>query len=131
MSDAPKRRFLDRTAATPTLIGADSRIVGELNCPGDLAVSGEVFASGEVGGLFTLADTGGWEGKLRCAHAVIAGRVHGELWVEHKLEIRQTARITGKLSAQHVAIAEGAIVEAEITVLSGETVQRFAEKRDQ
>lgn len=129
MTDAPKRRFLDRRAATPTLIGNGSRIEGELNCPGDLAVSGEVLGTGSVGALLTLADTGSWQGNLDCEHAVIAGRFDGELQVRQKLEVRQSARITGKLSAQHIAIAEGAIVHAEITVLSGETVQRFVERR--
>jgi len=129
MPDAPKRRLLDRSAATPTLIGSGSRARGEFSCAGDLAISGEVAGNGEVGGLLTIADTGSWHGELQCENAVIAGRVEGELVVRQKLEIRQTARISGRLCAQHVAIAEGAIVEAEIRVLSGEAVQRFAEKR--
>lgn len=130
MSDAPKRRFLDRSTATPTLVGTGSRIEGDMHCPGDLAVAGEVTGRGEVGGLLTLADTGSWQGELSCEHAVVAGRISGDFLVRQKLEIRHTARIQGRLSAQHVAIAEGAIVEAELTVLSGEAVQRFTEKRD-
>lgn len=130
MSDAPKRRFLDRSTSTPTLIGSGSRIEGELNCPGDLAIAGDVIGKGQIGGMLTLADTGSWQGELVCDHAVVAGRIAGDILVRHKLEVRQTARIQGRLSAQHVAIAEGAIVEAEIIVLSGEPVQRFAEKRE-
>lgn len=124
-----KRRFLDRTAVTPTLIGAGSRMQGDLLCSGDLAVAGNVTGRSQVAGLFTLADTGSWQGEVQCDHALIAGDVQGELHVRHKLEIRHTARIAGRVSAQQVAIAEGAIVEADIVVLSGEAVQHFSEKR--
>ncbi len=130
MNEAPKRRLLDRAVNTPTLIGVGSRIEGELNCPGDLAVAGMVLGNSEVGGLFTLADTGSWQGQLHCEHAVIAGKITGDVAVRKNLEIRSTARITGRIAAQHVAIAEGAVVEGELKVLSGEPVQRFAEKRD-
>lgn len=130
MNDTPKRRLLDRSVTTPTLVGAGSRIEGELNCPGDLAVSGQVCGNGEVGGLLTLADTGDWQGQLHCEHAVIAGKFSGDIGVRQNLEIRSTARIQGRIAAQHVAIAEGAVVEGEVKVLSGEPVQCFAEKRE-
>jgi cytoskeletal protein CcmA (bactofilin family) len=130
MPDAAKRRFLDRSASTPTLIGAGSRIEGDLHCPGDLALAGEVIGKGEIDGLFTLAESGKWQGELRCEQAVIAGQMSGNFLVRQKLEIRQHARIEGKVSAQQIVIIEGAIVEAEITVLSGQAVQRVAEKRE-
>ena len=130
MNDSPKRRLLDRNVNTPSLIGAGSRIEGELNCPGDLAVAGTVIGNGEVGALFTLADTGLWQGQLHCDNAIIAGKINGDIVVRKKLEIRGTGRIDGRIAAQHVAIAEGAVVEGELKVLSGEPVQRFAEKRE-
>ena len=130
MNETPKRRLLDRAVNTPTLIGLGSRIEGELNCPGDLAVAGTVLGNSDVGGLFTLADTGSWQGQLHCENAVIAGKITGDVAVRKNLEIRSTARITGRIAAQHVAIAEGAVVEGELKVLSGEPVQRFAEKRE-
>jgi len=130
MSDTPKRRLLDRAVNTPTLVGLGTRIEGEINCPGDLAVAGAVLGNSDVGGLFTLADTGSWQGQLHCENAVVAGKVTGDIAVRQSLEIRGTARITGRIAAQHVAIAEGAVVEGDLKVLSGEPVQRFSEKRE-
>jgi cytoskeletal protein CcmA (bactofilin family) len=130
MNDTPRRRLLDRAVNTPTLVGVGSRIEGELHCPGDLAVAGAVLGNSDVGGLFTLADTGSWQGQLHCQNAVVAGTITGDLAVRQSLEIRGTARITGRIAAQHVAIAEGAVVEGELKVLSGEPVQRFSEKRE-
>jgi cytoskeletal protein CcmA (bactofilin family) len=130
MTDTPKRRLLDRAVNTPTLIGLGTQIEGEFKCPGDLAVAGAVVGNTDVGGLFTLADTGSWHGQLHCENAVIAGKVIGDIAVRQNLEIRGTAHIDGRIAAQHVAIAEGAVVQGELKVLSGEPVQRFAEKRE-
>lgn len=130
MNDTPKRRLLDRTGNTPSLIGVGSRIEGELNCPGDLAVAGMVVGNGEISALFTLADTGTWQGQFTCDNAVIAGKVKGDIVVRNNLEIRSSARIEGRIAAQHVAIAQGAVVEGELKVLSGEPVQHFAERRE-
>ena len=130
MNDTPKRRLLDRAVNTPTFVGVGSRIEGELNCPGDLAVAGVVLGNSEVGGLFTLSDTGSWQGQLHCENAVIAGKITGDIAVRKNLEIRSTARIAGRIAAQHVAIAEGAVVEGELKILSGESVRRFEEKRE-
>jgi len=125
----PKRRFLDRKSSTPTLVGIGSRFDGELHCTGDLSVAGEVLGRGQIEGMLTVSDTGRWQGVVQCTHALVAGIMDGELVVTGKLEIRSTARIKGQISAQQVAIAEGAMLEADINVLSGAPVQRFTEKR--
>jgi len=129
MSETPQRRFMDRSATSPTLIGQGSRFEGAFTCGGDVAVAGEVEGEGRIGWLLTITGSGHWHGEVQCQQAVIAGRLQGALHVSGKLEIRATARIHGDVSARHVAIAAGAIVEGDMTVLSGEAVQRFEEKR--
>jgi cytoskeletal protein CcmA (bactofilin family) len=125
----PTRRFLDRNPHSPTLISTGSHFEGQLQCGGDLAVAGTVVGTGHIGGMLSIAETGSWRGDLQCVQALIAGQLHGQLLVTGKLEIRSSARLSGQISAQHIAIAEGAIVEAELTVLSGAEVQRFMEQR--
>jgi cytoskeletal protein CcmA (bactofilin family) len=129
MSETPQRRFMDRNANSPTLIGQGSRFEGDFTCGGDVAVAGEVEGDGRIGGLLTITDSGQWRGEVQCQQAVMAGRLQGTLSVSGKLEIRATARIHGNVSARNIAIAAGAIVEGEMIVLSGEAVQRFEEKR--
>lgn len=126
---SPARRFLDRKTSTPTLVGVGTRFEGELNCTGDLSVAGEMLGNGRIQGMLTLSDSGVWQGIAHCAHALLAGQLEGELVVTGKLEVRATARIKGQITAQQVAIAEGAVIQADITVVSGEPIQRFAEQR--
>jgi cytoskeletal protein CcmA (bactofilin family) len=125
----PKRRFLDRGNSTPTLVATGARFEGNLECPGDISVAGEVIGHGHIKGMLTLSGTGRWQGAVQCVDALIAGAFNGELWVERKLEIRASARIQGRISATHIAVAEGAIIEADVVVTSGAPIERFAEKR--
>ena len=46
-----------------------------------------------------------------------------------RVEIAGTARVTGSLSGHSIAVAEGAIIEGEIRVMSGDTPVKFQEKR--
>lgn len=126
---APTRRFIDRKASTPTLVGIGTRFEGELNCAGDLSVAGEMVGNSDIQGMLTLSESGSWRGTVRCGHALLAGALEGELVVTGKLEVRATARINGQITAQQIAIAEGAVIDGGITVVSGEPIQRFVEKR--
>jgi len=130
----PKRRFFELNwstpFATPTFIGADSVIVGNVRGTGQFVVSGEVHGDGELEGGLNLSVTGIWHGNIQAHQAVVAGKITGGLTVKDKLEIGYTAVIRGKVSARTVAIAKGAIVDGEIEVTSGVPVQEFEEKRD-
>jgi cytoskeletal protein CcmA (bactofilin family) len=125
-----KRRFFEGASASPTFIGADSVIVGNIRGTGQFVVSGEVHGDGELDGGLNLSATGTWHGFIQAQQAIIAGKITGGLNVRGKLEIGYTAVIRGKVSARTVAIAKGAIVDGEIEVTSGSPVLQFEEKRD-
>ena len=125
-----KRRFFEGNSATPTFIGAECVIVGNIRGPGHFVVSGEVHGDGELEGALNLSASGSWHGHVRAQQAIVAGTILGGLIVKGKLEIGYTAVIRGKVSARTVAIAKGAIVDGEIEVTSDAPVMQFEEKRD-
>ena len=125
-----KRRFFEGISGSPTVIGADSVIVGNISGAGQFVVSGAVHGDGQLEGGLNLAATGSWHGFIHAQQAIIAGKITGGLTVRDKLEIGYTAVIRGKVSARTVAIAKGAIVDGEIEVTSGSPVLQFEEKRD-
>lgn len=129
MADAPRRRLADKVSASPTFVGAGTSLTGELQCEGDLVVAGLVNARATVRGAFTLAEGGEWTGGVRAANAVVAGNVDGALLINEKLEIRKSARIRGTVQAKSIAIAQGALIEGEMSVTSGEPVVMFEEQR--
>jgi len=129
MTETPKRRVSDKASSTPTFIGVGTELTGTLRCEGDLVVGGNVKADCVVGGAFTLAEGGGWEGRLEATNAVIAGEVVGEIAIREKLEIRKTARIRGRVSARSIAVAQGAVIDGEMSVTSDAPIVSFEEKR--
>jgi cytoskeletal protein CcmA (bactofilin family) len=129
MNSQPRRRLLDRSAATPTLVGAGSKLECTVNCAGDLVVAGDFVGKAIVGGSLTLAEEGRWEGDVETANAVICGELSGDIKVTERLEIRKSARIRGGIHAKTIAIETGAVVDGEMSVTSGKPVVRFEEKR--
>src|SRR5262245_60394675 len=129
MNQAPKRRLLDAFSGSPTYLGEGTRFVGNIESAGPLVLCGEVEGDGRIDGALNLAVSGHWSGTVQVRQAVIAGRVTGNLLVEDKLEIGQTAVIRGSVTARQLAIAKGAVVDGDITITSGAPIQRFEEKR--
>ena len=135
----PKRRFLERVALptallaspTPTVIGADTVIVGNIRGKGYFVVAGEVHGDGALDGALHLAVTANWHGTVHADQAIVAGKITGGLIVKDKLEIGYTAVIRGRVSARTIAIAKGAIVDGQIEVTSDTPVVEFEEKREQ
>ena len=129
MSDTPRRRLLDRVRGTPSLLAANSRLVGDIETPGALIASGHVQGDGRVEGELALSAGAHWHGEVHALSAVIAGAISGAILVTEKIEIAATAVIRGRVSARRIALARGATVEGEITVTSGEPIVQFDEKR--
>jgi cytoskeletal protein CcmA (bactofilin family) len=129
MTDTPRRRLMDRMASSPTLVGLGSTFNGNMSCSADLAIAGSVTGDAAVQGAFTLADGAHWEGNVAAENALVAGEFYGSLVVAQKLEIRKTARVRGAVQARVIAVAEGAVIDGEMAVTSGEPLIRFEEKR--
>jgi cytoskeletal protein CcmA (bactofilin family) len=55
--------------------------------------------------------------------------VLGDVIAAQRVEITGTARVSGSLSGNSIAVAEGAVIEGEINVTSGAAPVKFEEKR--
>lgn len=129
MSELPRRRWLDRMGGTPSLLANGARIVGDIETPGALMVSGLVRGDGQVGGELSIGVDAHWEGEVYALSAVVAGQITGAIVVSDKLEIAATAVIRGRVSARQIAMARGATIDGDITVTGNEPIVEFEEKR--
>lgn len=129
MAEEPRRRLLDSVSGSPTFLGERTRFVGNLTSSGAFVLCGHVKGDGRIEGALNLAVSGHWEGRVQAMQAVVAGQVTGDLVVDEKLEIGQTAVIRGSVKARTIAIAKGAKVDGDITVTSGAPITRFEERR--
>lgn len=96
---------------------------------GDYQVSGEIDGDCDIEGNVTLARNGFWQGTIRADNIVISGHVEGEIVASGKVEISESARISGTVTGAAIAVAEGAVVEGVMkTTVQAEPVG-FVEKR--
>jgi cytoskeletal protein CcmA (bactofilin family) len=130
MTSAPKRRLLDRIGPSATFVAPGCRLAGDFETEGALLLCGSIRGDGRVGGALSLTLEAQWEGEVHAAEAVIAGRFVGRLVVAGKLEIGPAAVIRADIVAHSVAIAQGAVVDGEVTVTGGEPILRFEERRE-
>jgi cytoskeletal protein CcmA (bactofilin family) len=124
-----KRRIQDSANGPTTYVAASTTIVGTIAGKGAYVFCGSVEGDCDIDGPLTLAAGGRWKGTVKATDIVVAGVVEGDVVAQQRVEILGTARITGSLSGNSIAVAEGAIIAGEIKVMSGAAPMTFNEKR--
>jgi len=124
-----KRRIQDSAGGPTTFVAAATKIVGTIHGKGPYVFCGTVEGDCDVEGPVTLAEGATWQGILRATDIVVAGTVRGDVIASQRVEIAGTARVTGSLAGNSIAVAEGAVIDGEIKVTSGAAPVKFQEKR--
>jgi cytoskeletal protein CcmA (bactofilin family) len=129
MNEKSKRRILDRSSGTLSLLASGSRVTGDIETPGALMIGCHVLGDGNVGGELSVSAEAHWEGDVHAKSAVVAGRITGTIVVRNKIEIAASAIIRGRVIACSIAMARGATIEGEVTVTGDQPIVQFEEKR--
>jgi cytoskeletal protein CcmA (bactofilin family) len=123
------RRRIQDTNGPTTYVAASTKIVGTITGKGAYVFCGTVEGDCDIEGPLTLAEGGHWKGILKATDVIVAGVVEGDVVAAQRVEILGSARVTGSLSGNSIAVAEGAIIAGEIKVTSGAAATTFLEKR--
>jgi len=121
--------MLDKSRGATTFIAPGSRFEGNIKSDDNVLVCGEVAGDCDIEATLTLAEGSRWEGNIRAANAIIGGELIGEVQTDGQIEIAATARIKGTVYGGTVAIAEGAVLEGEVRITSGQPAKMFTDKR--
>lgn len=130
MSDSRLRRLRDKSSGKATLINEGCKITGEITGSGNFQINGEVAGDCDISGTIQLAGSGYWLGSMRADNIIVAGHVEGDITARRKVEITNTARITGTVTGEAIAVAEGAIVEGVMKTTGRSEPLEFIEKRE-
>jgi cytoskeletal protein CcmA (bactofilin family) len=129
MNESRRRRIRDRFSGAATLISEGCKITGVITGNCDFQVNGEVEGDCEVDSTVMLARGGLWRGTIRAGNVIVSGHVEGDIFASGRVEITDTAKITGTVSADAIAVAEGAVVEGIMKTTSHSEPTGFVEKR--
>ena len=129
MNESRLRRLRDRSSGAATLISEGCKITGTINGNCDFQVNGEIDGDCDIDSTITLAKGGLWSGTIRAGNVIIAGHVEGDIIADGRVEITDTARITGTVSGEAIAVADGAVVEGIMKTTGQPEPTEFVEKR--
>jgi len=104
------------TGQADTLIGAASRIEGNVRFSGGLRIDGTVAGNivSQDSGTLIVSEQAVVEGEIRVAHAIINGKVNGPIHASESLELQAKARVTGDIYYGALEVHLGAIVQGRL-----------------
>jgi cytoskeletal protein CcmA (bactofilin family) len=108
-----------------TLVGADTRIDGNLSFSGGLrvdgAIRGDVTEQNGNPSTLILSEHGKIEGAVTAAKIVLNGKVLGTVVASHFIELQTKARITGDLHYKSLEMHTGAVIEGKLVYMGDNT----------
>ncbi|MBK7144114.1 MAG: polymer-forming cytoskeletal protein [Xanthomonadales bacterium] len=89
------------TMSIDTLIGAKTRIKGDISFSGGFRVDGHVvgtvISDGAPDAVLTISDQGSVEGEVRAPHVIINGVMKGDVIASERVELAAQARVHGNV----------------------------------
>jgi cytoskeletal protein CcmA (bactofilin family) len=110
-----KRR---RQPAIGTLVGAGTRVHGDVEFQGgfhvDGYVRGNVKAVDDPEALLSISERGCVEGAVLVAHVLLNGTVEGDVHATERVELGPNARVIGNVRYKLIEMAMGAEVNGKL-----------------
>lgn len=101
-----------------TLIGAGTRIIGDVQFTGgfhvDGHVKGNVDAPPDSGATLSVSETGVVEGSVAVPNVVLNGSVKGDILAHERVELGATARVTGNVYYALIEMEMGAEINGKL-----------------
>jgi cytoskeletal protein CcmA (bactofilin family) len=105
-----------------SLIGAGTRIVGDVHFAGGLRVDGEIdgsiIASPDKPSTLVLSEHARVNGEVNVTHLVVNGEVTGPVNVAEYLELQSKSKVIGDVHYKILEIQLGAVVEGRLIHLA-------------
>lgn len=96
------------------IIGAKSRITGDVTLSGDTIINSSIDGSIEIEKGKLVLERGSFvRGKIKATDLEIFGTVEGEIECSGLLSIRSNAQVQGKIKSGRLVIYPGAVVEMD------------------
>ena len=105
-----------KNAEIDTLIGAKTRINGDVEFAGGLHLDGQINGNvkGEAGGALSVSEMGCIEGSVIVTNIVLNGIVKGDIEAGDRVEMGPKARVLGSVHYTTIETAVGAQINGKL-----------------
>jgi len=107
----------DITTNQKNLLSADVEIKGSIKFLNELTVDGKVEGEINSAGILTVGENSEIKGEIKTKSVTVLGKVHGNITVEDRCELKARAVLFGDLKATRLVIEDGAtfVGKSEVT----------------
>ena len=100
-----------------TLIGPSMVIKGELSCGEDLYIDGQVEGTIDPkGNRLTIGPNGRVKANVTARVVVVQGKLEGNIRASDRVDLRQSAVVTGDIATHRISIDEGAYFKGSLNI---------------
>ena len=100
-----------------TLIGPSMVIKGELSCGEDLYIDGQVEGTIDPkGNRLTIGPHGRVKANVIASAVIVQGKLNGSVQASDRVDLKQSAVVTGDIAAQRISIDEGAYFKGRVNI---------------
>jgi cytoskeletal protein CcmA (bactofilin family) len=105
---------VESPSGTATVLGAGTRIVGELDSSEDLVLAGAFEGTLRVQRALRIMPEANVQGEIDAERVLVLGRVQGRLHARERVEIRTGAVVSGDIVAPDIRVHEGVVLNANV-----------------
>jgi len=100
-----------------TLIGTSIVIKAELSCGADLYIDGQVEGTIDPkGNRLTIGPHGRVKANVNASAVVVQGKLEGSIQASDRVDLKQSAVVTGNIATQRISIDEGAYFKGRVNI---------------
>jgi cytoskeletal protein CcmA (bactofilin family) len=105
------------TPHSKNLLSADVEIKGSIKFTSELTIDGKVEGEISSNGVLTVGENAEIKGEIKTKAVTVLGKVHGNITVEERCELKSHAVLYGDLKATRLVIEDGAtfVGKSEVT----------------
>lgn len=102
---------------TKNILSSDVEIKGSLKFQNELTIDGKIEGEITSSGVLTVGENAEIKGEIKTKSVTVLGKVHGNITVEERCELKSHATLYGDLKATRLVIEEGAtfVGKSEVT----------------
>lgn len=113
-----KRKPKIESAEVETLVGAGTRVEGDVRIGGGMHlegyVKGNVTTAPDAAAWLSIAEKGTVEGVVDVPRVIVHGEVKGDIRAREKVELGPTARVSGNVVYGTIEMAAGAVIQGRL-----------------
>lgn len=102
--------------ASETIVGTSVKLKGNLKSDGDITIDGSINGEVKTKGTVNVGPNANIIGSVKAKNANVAGTVQGNITTTEKLNLAETGRVYGDITANVLSITAGAIFSGKSTM---------------